>query len=100
MLHQPVVVKLDMSVDDQCLLSGVDEVMAIYGYVDVVINCAGISHRGTAHETDLRVYRDIMQVNFFGPLALIKGDDCRYLRLFKKSLISNMMLSKQVFCPL
>ena len=78
MLHQPVVVKLDMSVDDQSLLSVADEVMGIYGYVDVVINCAGISHRGTTHETDLRVYRDIMQVNFFGPLALIKGGNCKY----------------------
>ena len=86
MLHQPVVVKLDMSVDDQSLFSGADEVMAIYGYVDVVINCAGISHRGTVHETDLRVYRDIMQVNFFGPLALIKGDNSKYLRLFKRTL--------------
>ena len=84
MLHQPVVVKLDMSVDDQSLLSGADEVMTIYGYVDVVINCAGISHRGTAHETDLRVYRDIMQVNFFGPLALIKGDNCKYLGFIQK----------------
>ena len=73
-LPQPVVVKLDMSVDDLSLESSTKEILAIYGYVDIVVNCAGISHRGTVEDTDVRVYRDIMQVNFFGPLALIKGE--------------------------
>ncbi|WP_448585523.1 SDR family NAD(P)-dependent oxidoreductase [Thermaurantiacus sp.] len=40
------------------------------GRVDLLINNAGISQRSLAHETDLRVYRILMDVDFFAPVRL------------------------------
>ncbi len=38
--------------------------------IDVLINCGGISQRGLAAETSMTVVRKIMEVNFFGQVAL------------------------------
>lgn len=43
-----------------------------FGRVDVLINCAGIAQRGTALETELHVDRQLMDLNYFGPVALTK----------------------------
>ena len=40
------------------------------GHVDLLINNAGISQRSMALDTSLDVYRRIMEVDFFAPLAL------------------------------
>jgi len=71
--EQPVVVRIDMNADDSSLEKKSEEILSVFGYIDILVNCAGISHRGSVEETDVRVHRDIMQVNYFGPLALIKG---------------------------
>ncbi|MFN3369918.1 MAG: SDR family NAD(P)-dependent oxidoreductase [Sphingomonadaceae bacterium] len=42
------------------------------GPVDLLVNNAGISQRSLAEETDLSVYRTIMEVDFFAPVALTK----------------------------
>jgi short-subunit dehydrogenase len=44
----------------------------IFGQVDVLINNGGISQRSLVQETSLEVYRRIMEVNFFGAVALTK----------------------------
>jgi short-subunit dehydrogenase len=44
-----------------------------YGKVDVLINNAGISQRSWAAETPLDVDRRIMEVNYFGTVALTKA---------------------------
>jgi short-subunit dehydrogenase len=44
-----------------------------YGPIDVLINNAGISQRSYAAETPLEVDRRIMEVNFFGTIALTKA---------------------------
>lgn len=41
--------------------------------IDVLINNGGISQRGTAYETDEVVDRRIMEVNYFGNIALAKA---------------------------
>lgn len=41
-----------------------------FGAVDILINNGGISQRSLAHETQLRVYEEIMAVNYFGNIAL------------------------------
>lgn len=46
---------------------------AFYGHVDILINNGGISQRSMAVETDMQVYRQLMEVNFFGAIALTKG---------------------------
>lgn len=47
-------------------------VLEKFGQVDILINCAGISQRGTALETDLLVDRRLMDLNYFAPIALTK----------------------------
>lgn len=42
-------------------------------HIDVLINNAGISQRSQAEETPLEVDRKIMEVNFFGQVALTKA---------------------------
>jgi short-subunit dehydrogenase len=44
-----------------------------HGGIDVVVHSAGLSQRALAQETDLAVDRTLMEVNFFGPVALTKA---------------------------
>ena len=67
----PKVIQLDLE-DSQSIPSKARQAQDVYGHVDVLINNAGISSRGNAIETDTKVDRRIMEVNFFGPVALTK----------------------------
>ncbi len=51
----------------------VDAVLRQVGKVDILINCGGISQRSLALETPLDVDKRIMDVNFFGTVALSKA---------------------------
>lgn len=51
----------------------VKEVTAHFGKVDLLFNNAGISQRSEVHETSMEVDRKIMEVNFFGTVALTKA---------------------------
>lgn len=51
----------------------VEKALSIYGYVDVLINNAGFSQRSLAIETAAEVEREIMEVNYFAPVALSKA---------------------------
>lgn len=42
------------------------EVIAAFGAIDVLINNAGIAHRSLLRDTDISVLRRVMDVNFFG----------------------------------
>ena len=44
----------------------------LFGSVDILINNAGISQRGSVEETDFSVDRKIMEVNYFGNIYLTK----------------------------
>jgi NAD(P)-dependent dehydrogenase (short-subunit alcohol dehydrogenase family) len=44
-----------------------------FGGIDVLIANAGVSHRSLFLETELAVYRRVMDVNFFGALQLVKA---------------------------
>ena len=46
---------------------------AAFGSIDVLINNAGISQRSLILDTDLEVYKRIMDVDFFGAVALSKA---------------------------
>jgi dehydrogenase/reductase SDR family member 7B len=48
----------------------VAQAIAWQGHVDVLVNNAGISQRSLAINTDFKVYRDLMEIDFFGPLRL------------------------------
>lgn len=42
------------------------------GAIDLLVNNAGISQRSLAEDTDMAVYRTIMEVDFFAPVALTR----------------------------
>ncbi len=44
----------------------------LFGHIDILINNGGISQRSMVQETSMDVYRRIMEVNFFGAVALTK----------------------------
>lgn len=50
-----------------------EEILKCYGHVDVLINNAGISYRGNILETHLSVQREVMETNYFGPVALTQA---------------------------
>ena len=70
----PKVIQLDLE-DSKSIPSKAQQAQGVYGYIDVLVNNAGISSRGNAIETDIKVDRRIMEVNFFGPVMLTK---CKY----------------------
>lgn len=51
----------------------VREVTAQAGHIDILINNGGISQRGLAVDTPLEVERRLMEVDYFGPVALTKA---------------------------
>jgi len=53
--------------------NAVDTAYSKFGRVDIVLNNAGISQRSYVLETDLSVDRKIMEVNYFGTIALTKA---------------------------
>ena len=67
-----LVLALDLEKSDE-FKAKTDEVIAKYGRVDVLINNGGISQRSEVIETDMAVYRRLMEVNFFGNIALTKS---------------------------
>ncbi len=44
-----------------------------FGHVDILVNNGGITHRGLALETKLEVDKRIMDVDYFGQIALTKA---------------------------
>ncbi len=44
--------------------------ISMFNGLDILINNAGISQRSQANETEFQVYRRIMEVNYFGTVAL------------------------------
>jgi dehydrogenase/reductase SDR family protein 7B len=49
------------------------EAISIYGYVDILLNNGGISQRSLIKDTQLEVDRRVMEVNYFGTVALTKA---------------------------
>lgn len=67
-----LVLPLDMS-DAASLPDKVAEVLQAFAQIDLLINNAGISQRSLIKDTGLDVDRRIMEVDFFGPVALTKA---------------------------
>lgn len=63
---------LDVS-DFPACQRAMDAVVAHYGAIDVLVNNAGAVHRSAFRDTDIEVYRKVMEVNFFGSLHCAKA---------------------------
>lgn len=51
----------------------VEQVLAQFGHIDMLINNAGVSQRSLARETALSVDRQIFETDYFAPVALLKA---------------------------
>lgn len=70
--HPPVILSLDLS-DFESHPEKITQVLDIFGHIDILINNGGISVRSAALETSLEVDMRIMNVNYFGSIALTKA---------------------------
>jgi short-subunit dehydrogenase len=62
---------LDLAKPEMLKLS-TEAALQIFGHVDILINNGGISQRSFAKDTSIDVDRRIMEVNYFGAIALTK----------------------------
>jgi short-subunit dehydrogenase len=69
---EALVLPLDLAAPDT-FEAAVAAVQAHFGRLDVLINNGGISQRSLALETALAVDRRLMEVDYFGPVALSKA---------------------------
>jgi short-subunit dehydrogenase len=47
--------------------------LEMFDGIDILVNNAGVTQRSLVKDTDLEVYRRLMEVNFFGAIALTKA---------------------------
>ncbi len=66
------ILPLDLTETDS-LESKAQEAIGLFGQVDILINNGGISQRALIKDTDLSVDRRVMEVNYFGTVALTKA---------------------------
>ncbi|XP_045054766.2 dehydrogenase/reductase SDR family member 7B isoform X2 [Desmodus rotundus] len=70
--HKPFTVTFDLT-DPGAVVAATAEILQCFGYVDVLINNAGVSYRGTILDTTTDVDKRVMETNYFGPVALTKA---------------------------
>jgi short-subunit dehydrogenase len=70
--EQHLVVQVDLADTSNVGLLA-QQIESHYGRIDVLINNGGISQRATAFDTAMDVNRQIMEVNFFGNIAMAKA---------------------------
>lgn len=66
-----IAVQCDVSIEEECQLM-VKQALATYGKIDVLVNNAGISMRALFKDTDLKVIKSVMDVNFWGTVYCTK----------------------------
>ena len=65
------VLPLDLGQADTLKLS-TEAAVQMFGHIDILINNGGITQRSLAADASLEVYRKLMEVNYFGTIALTK----------------------------
>lgn len=71
-MHKPYMVTFDLA-DPGAIAAATSEILRCFGCVDVLINNAGVSYRGAIMDTTMDVDKTVMEINYFGPVALTKG---------------------------
>ncbi|XP_036408984.1 dehydrogenase/reductase SDR family member 7B isoform X1 [Megalops cyprinoides] len=70
--YTPSTVIFDLS-DTETVASAAEEILKCHGHVDILINNAGVSYRGTILNTHVDVHKEVMGINYFGPVALTQA---------------------------
>jgi len=65
-------IRCDVVNEAECT-SAMNEIIDRYGGIDVLVNNAGITQRSAFVDTQISVYRRVMEVNFFGSLHCTKA---------------------------
>lgn len=71
-VHEPQVLPFDLT-DFDAAAGKVEKAIGFHGCIDVLINNGGISSRGNILDTLLDVHMKVMNVNYFGQVALTKA---------------------------
>lgn len=66
------ILPLDLAKADS-LQNKSEQALSLFGRIDVLLHCGGISQRAMAMETSLDIDRQIMEVNYFGTIAITKA---------------------------
>src|SRR5580698_8228408 len=66
------ILALDLA-DSPSLEAKTADAIACFGRVDIMVHNGGITQRSLVAETDMAVYRRIMEVNFFGYVELTRA---------------------------
>jgi short-subunit dehydrogenase len=70
--NQMHVLPLDLGQPKE-MLTHVEAVISEFSHVDVMVHCGGISQRSRVIDTSLEVDRQIMEIDYFGTVALTKA---------------------------
>ncbi len=66
------ILPFDLS-DARSIPGVVDQAVSAFGQIDILVNNGGVSQRSLAEDTDIAVDRKLMEVNYFGNIALTKN---------------------------
>lgn len=66
------ILPLDLALTEE-LKNKAEQALGLYGHIDYLFNNGGISQRSEAINTKLEVVRRVMEINFFGSVALTKA---------------------------
>src|SRR5690606_36924075 len=78
---------IDLEKNSEALV-WVQKVIEKFGRIDVLINNGGLSQKGNAMDTTLEVERKIMEINYFGNVALTKA----VIPIMKKQQAGNIVV--------
>jgi len=59
--------------DANQVVQSVEQVIALAGVPDLLVNCAGVAHPGYVQDLDLEIFRWMMDVNYYGTVYVTKA---------------------------